>query len=138
MCHGRIWLALCLVPLLGFAAWSADPPAPADEDVSAEEARERAVAERFRKVLEGNPRRGTALDRLYGHHVERGTIDQLVDGYRQRTRKDPKDGVAWMVVGLLESQRGRDAAAVAAFRQETGAEWVDVVPSKPVESPGHG
>jgi len=29
-------------------------------------------------------------------------------------------------------------SAVAAFRQETGAEWVDVVPPKPVESPGHG
>src|SRR6516225_3349183 len=29
-------------------------------------------------------------------------------------------------------------SAVAAFRQETGAEWVDTVPPKPAESPGHG
>src|SRR4029077_1392112 len=30
---------------------------------------------------------------------------------------DAKDGSAWMILGMLESQRGRDAAAVAAFRQ---------------------
>jgi MFS superfamily sulfate permease-like transporter len=29
-------------------------------------------------------------------------------------------------------------SAIAAFRQETGAEWVSVAPSNPVESPGHG
>jgi tetratricopeptide (TPR) repeat protein len=99
------------------------PPAKADETddakdkADAEEEKERGIAERFRKVLETNPRRGTALDRLYGYHVERGTLDKLVAEYVDRTRKDPKDGTSWMIVGLIESQRGRDAAAVAAFRQ---------------------
>src|SRR5262249_48226774 len=97
----------------------ADPPAAEEpkDDPSAEEAKEKTVAERFRKVLETNPRRGTALDRLYGYHVERGTLDKLIGEYAARTQQDPKDGVAWMIVGLLESQRGKDAAAVAAFKQ---------------------
>src|SRR5262249_41174036 len=33
-----------------------------------------------------------------------------------RAAKDPKDGAAWMLLGLLEMQRGRDADAVTAFR----------------------
>jgi tetratricopeptide (TPR) repeat protein len=127
MRHGRFWLALPLVAFLGLAVFSAaqqpkkpaTPPAPEkdDDELSAEEAKEKAIAERFKKVLEGNPRRGTALDRLYGYHVERGTLDKLIGTYTERTRKDPKDGAAWMIIGLLESQRGKDAAAVAAFQK---------------------
>src|SRR5438067_11485676 len=125
MLHGRFWLALPLLTGLVLLSAAQQPPKkptppPAEEpadDPSAEEAREKAVAERFQKVLETNPRRGTALDRLYGYHVERGTLDKLVGEYIQRTKANAKDGVAWMVVGLLESQRGRDAAAVAAFKQ---------------------
>src|SRR5262245_27707123 len=122
---GRFGLALVLLPLSGWTAWSvAQPPArptppataPADEP-SAEEAKEKAIADRFRSVLEANPRRGTALDRLYGYHVERGTLEKLVGEYADRTWASAKDGVAWMIVGMLESQRVRDAAAVAAFQQ---------------------
>src|SRR5262245_55138658 len=113
MRHGRFWLTLSLVALSGWTAASLaqapkqrpapKPPVeePATEEPSAEEAKEKAIAERFRRVLETNPRRGTALDRLYGYHVERGTLDQLVGEYVARTKKAPKDGVAWMIVGLL-------------------------------------
>jgi tetratricopeptide (TPR) repeat protein len=93
---------------------AAQPPAAA---LSPEEERDRRVMERFLSVLEKNPRRGTALDRVYGYYVERGTLDTLVARYRERARKDPKDGSASMVLGLVEAQRGRDAAAVDAFRQ---------------------
>jgi tetratricopeptide (TPR) repeat protein len=138
MRHGRFSLVLgLLLPLFAWAAWSAAqppkrpaPPAaeePADE--SAEEAKEKAIAERFRKVLETNPRRGTALDRLYGYHVERGTLDKLIGEYAARTKDDPKDGVSWMIIGMLESQRGRDAAAVAAFRKAEAALPDNAMPS---------
>src|SRR5207244_13236707 len=56
-------------------------------------------------------------DRLYGDHVEFGTLDKLIGEYAARTKSDAKDGAAWMIIGLLESQRGKDAAAVAAFKQ---------------------
>src|SRR6476619_6737742 len=108
MRHGRFWLPLALsVPFAWVVLTAAQqpkraaPPPAADKDdePSAEELKEKAVAERFRKVLEGNPRRGTALDRLYGYHVERGSLDTLVAEYQQRTANDPKDGAAWMIVG---------------------------------------
>src|SRR5947209_533705 len=88
------------------------PPAGKDAPLSPEEQRERQVIERFLTVLEKNPRRGTALDRVYGHHVEHGSLEGLLARYRQRTQKDPKDGVAWLILGLVEAQRGKDAAAV--------------------------
>jgi tetratricopeptide (TPR) repeat protein len=76
-----------------------------------------ALLRRYLDALEKNPRRGSALDRVYGLNVERGKINELIDGYRSRTEKSPDDAVAWMVLGLLEAHRGRDGAAVPAFRR---------------------
>lgn len=104
-------LTLLMMALLlrsgGLGAQEADP----------EEAREKAVADRFVTVLEKNPRKGTALDKVYGFHVERGTLNGLLKTYRDKTTtaKGPDVASAWMIVGLLESLRGQDAAAVEAF-----------------------
>ncbi len=87
------------------------------QEVDPEEAKEKSVADRFVTVLEKNPRRGTALDKVYGFHVERGSLDPLIKTYRDKTQtaKGAEAGVAWMIVGLLESLRGQDAVAVDAF-----------------------
>ena len=87
------------------------------QEVDPEEAKEKSVADRFVTVLEKNPRRGTALDKVYGFHVERGSLDGLVKNYRDKTQtaKGAEAGTAWMIVGLLESLRGQDAVAVDAF-----------------------
>ncbi|HUE70745.1 MAG TPA: DUF1583 domain-containing protein [Pirellulaceae bacterium] len=90
-------------------------------DVDDEVARQQKIVERFVTVLEKNPRRGTALDRIYGFHVEGGTLDALVERYRQRVKENAADGAAWMILGLVESQRGRDAAAAEAFAKATEA-----------------
>ena len=121
MCHAPLPLALfsfLFVALAGaLPAQPVPPDPPKADEADAEEVKDRAIAERFQRVLEGNPRRGTALDRLYGYYVERGLLDRLVANYTTRSQKNAKDGVAWMILGMLESQRGRDAAAVAAFRR---------------------
>lgn len=95
----------------------------------ADDDRERQVMERFLGILESAPRRGTALDRVYGHHVERGTLDSLVKTYQERTANDPTDGASWLLLGLLESQRGRDAMAVAALRKAEETRSADAMPS---------
>ncbi|HTU17039.1 MAG TPA: DUF1583 domain-containing protein [Gemmataceae bacterium] len=113
--HGKAAMGLALVILL--AGWMAWPAAEKPETLTPEEQREQQIIKRFLTVLEKNPRRGTALDRIYGYRVERGNLDPLIRSYRQRAEKDATDGIASMVVGLLESQRGKDADAVAAFGQ---------------------
>ncbi len=129
------WVASALLGVGTISAWTIaqspknkpdvkqppkENPAASDEpmaDVSESDAKEKAVADRFQKVLDTTPRRGTALDRLYGYHVERGSLEKLLQGYDERIKADPKDGKAWLIKGLIESQRGKDALAVAAYRK---------------------
>lgn len=100
-----------------------------DADIAREEKREKTAADRFLSVLEKSPRKGTALDRVYGYYVERGAIEEFVKGYSDRAAKNADDGAAWLVLGLLESQRSRDAAAVEAFRKAEAARPKDPIPS---------
>ena len=105
----RTMARLALVLSLFAGSWAAAQ----EEDDPAE----RKVMERFLSVLEKTPRRGTALDRVYGYHVEHGSLDSLVKRYEDRTRADASDGPAWLLLGLIEAQRGRDASAVASLRE---------------------
>ena len=89
------------------------PASPAPE--SPEVAKERRTAERFLTLLERNPRPGTALDRAYAFFAERGELAALADRLRERTQADPSDAAAPAILGLIESRRGNDAEAVAAF-----------------------
>ncbi|MDB5386665.1 MAG: tetratricopeptide repeat protein, partial [Planctomycetaceae bacterium] len=89
--------------------------------VDAELVQQQKIVGRFLEVLEKNPRRGTALDRVYGFHVENGSLDQLVKQFQERTAKNSKDGAAWTILGLIESKRGQDAAAVEAFSNALAA-----------------
>ena len=102
--------------------------APADP-AAAEDARELRTMERYLSLLEKNPRRGTPLDRVYGFHVERGSLDAFIKAYRDRLDKKPDDGAAWLILGLLEFQRGQDAAAVTALRSAEATRPADPLPS---------
>ncbi len=104
-------------------------PAAPDDAASAEEAREQRGMERFLSLLEKNPRRGTPLDRVYGYHVERGSLDACIKSYRDRIDKNPNDGTAWLILGLLEFQRGQDAAAVTALTKAEETRKDDPLPS---------
>ena len=101
---------------------------PQDE-LSEEEAKSIKIAERFFSILEKSPRRGTALERVYGHHVEFGTLDEFLKGLRDRTEKDPEDGTAWMLLGMFESHRGEDADAVDALAKAEQFLTEDAMPS---------
>ena len=91
-----------LIPLrtvLGLALMCAAWPVPRVSAQEGDDSAERKVMERFLTVLEKTPRRGTALDRVYGYHVEHGSLDDLVKRYEDRTKADPADGAAWLLLG---------------------------------------
>ncbi len=69
------------------------------------------------------------LDRVYGYHVERGTLEQLLKSYRTKVEDKPDDGVSWLLLGLLEAQRGSDQAAVLALRKAEETRLKDPLPS---------
>ena len=121
----RAALCVALLPCLApptAAAKQDDPEPPAVAPASpapesAEVAKERQTAERFLTLLERNPRPGTALDRAYAFFAERGELAALADRLRARAEADPTDAAAPAILGLIESRRGNDAEAVAAFEQ---------------------
>ena len=86
-------------------------------EYSVEEQKQLQLAERFLGILEKNPRRGTALDRVYGHQIEFGTLDSLMASLAEQVEQSPSDGAKWMLIGLFNSQRGEDAAAAEAFKK---------------------
>lgn len=87
----------------------------AQDDAAAEDAKAVKLAERFQQLLQRQPRFGTSLDRVYGHHVERGTLDDFTKSLNDKVKADPTDGTTWMVLGLFEMQRGRDSEATKAL-----------------------
>ncbi len=118
---------LCIAILL--AALGSQVRAQPADTAAAEEATERRSMERFLSLLERNPRRGTPLDRVYGYHVERGSLDAFIKSYRDRLGTKPDDGAAWLILGLLEFQRGQDAAAVTALANAETHRASDPLPS---------
>ena len=60
---------------------------------------------------------GPRSTRFYAYHVERGTLDDLLAAKMASTSNAEQAGSAWMVIGLLEFQRGRDGQSAQAFRE---------------------
>ncbi len=127
---GQVWTCGIILALtLGFGLPTCAQQPDRADPAAAEETRELRAMQRYLSLLEKNPRRGTALDRVYGYHVERGTLDAFIKSYRDRLTKTSSDGTAWLVLGLLEFQRGQDAAAVAALRQAETHRPDDALPA---------
>ncbi|TWU06369.1 DUF1583 domain-containing protein [Stieleria varia] len=92
--------------------------APGD---SAAADREAQIAERFMQVLLRRPVPGTALDRVYGYHVQAGTLDATLEKLKTDIESGGDDaGAKAMLLGLLQLQRGADAEAAESLgRAET-------------------
>ncbi|MFN3189501.1 MAG: tetratricopeptide repeat protein [Aureliella sp.] len=97
------------------AAKSEDNPSIASDETAAER-KERLLTERFQQVLMKRPRRGTALDKVYGYHVATGNIENFLKKLKTSATEDA-NSAAWTILGLIHSARGNDLLAVEAFQQ---------------------
>ncbi|MFK8112804.1 MAG: tetratricopeptide repeat protein [Rubripirellula sp.] len=74
------------------------------------------MADRFLEVLMRRPRPGTALDRVYGYHVQNGSLEELITSLE--VDDDAENvGASTMILGLIQSQRGKPALAVRALEK---------------------
>jgi tetratricopeptide (TPR) repeat protein len=96
-------------------------------ELTDEEQQQQVAADRFLTVLQKSPRRGTALDRVYSHHVEFGTLDKLIASLKDQSAKAPQVGNTWMLLGLFESQRGNDALAIESFQKAEALRKEDAI-----------
>ena len=86
--------------------------------------REQAVLKRYVDLLEKQPKPGPAFDRVYRHHVERGSLDAFLAPYRTQST-----GEAALLLGLMEAQRGRDAEATKHFVRAEELRAADPLPA---------
>ena len=91
----------------------------ADELLKAAAAEDEAqvlrAQERFLELLRKRPRPGTALDRVYEFHLERGTLDEFMVSLREASATET-DGVSATILSLIELQRGQNAEAADILR----------------------
>jgi tetratricopeptide (TPR) repeat protein len=117
----RIWnWSLVLVASLAVTATSVQSQSSPDADsVVAEGAEARKSAERFLMVLERNPRKGTALDKVVEFHVDHESLDELITRQREKAEATEFEdaGRAWLVVGLIEASQGDLESAQTAFER---------------------
>ena len=83
---------------------------------------------RYFELLERQPKYGTVFDKIYAAHAESGSLEALVDRYRQRITADENGGRAALIVGLVELQRGHDTQAIEALRQAEQLRTNDPMP----------
>ena len=99
----RIWFACFAITALCLA--SPVLCSFVEDDTDAEAAEARKTAERFLQVLERNPRKGTALDKVVEFHLDHESLDDLVTRLREKAEATEYEdaGRAWLVVGLVGS-----------------------------------
>ncbi|MAT16420.1 MAG: hypothetical protein CMJ46_14250 [Planctomyces sp.] len=88
-----------------------------ESELSEEEQRQELILKRYQMILEGNPAKGTAFDRLYSMYVEQGKLDQFVNAYQDKVKENPDDGAAWKILGMIQAQRGEEGKAIDAYEK---------------------
>ncbi len=111
----RAFLLLALT--LALLAHPASHDIARSQEATQVETQESVALDRFLSILEKTPHRGTAFDQVIQHHIHGGTLDRYVASLVDRTKKNPDDGVPWMLIGLVENERRNDTAAIAAFAE---------------------
>ena len=117
-----MFLTACLISPLAHASSAAqptfNPTADADTE-SEEEVQARTIYERFLKQLLREPKPGTALDRVFTFHLERGSLSQFANSLQAAALgdNDSDTSASWLLLGLIEQRRGDHLAAVAWLSQ---------------------
>ncbi len=122
-----IYSAVSGLGTTGYAAAQEETPSALTGE-TAEETKQRVTTGRFLDLLKKHPRQGTALDKVYGYHVSRGSLDAFAASLEQEA-KEKNEGHLWMVLGMVQMQRGQDALAASALQTAE-----ELLPQEPLAS----
>lgn len=118
----------CIVLTFGLMLLARSLEGYQEADYSPEELQQVKVTERFYELLQRSPKRGTAFDRVYNHHLEFGTLDSLMETLYKQVATSAQDGNAWMLLGLFQSQRGDDISASTSFGRAASIQKENALP----------
>lgn len=114
-CRNTFRLLAIALPFLCPCSISVGATTDEMADQEAAEASAERAYKRYMQLLKRKPQAGVSLDRIYGHHIDRGTLDEFIKSLTDEMAADDADGSSAMIMGLIESRRGRDTAARKAF-----------------------
>ena len=86
------------------------------QDSSRDDKQADSIANRFLSILEKNPQRGTALDKVFAFHLQRGSWIAMLTLERKIELRQIQTTIPLGWMGLLESQRRGDQKAISHSR----------------------
>ena len=82
-----------------------------------DEATDEKVIQRYKQMLERNPKEGSAFDRLYQLYLEGAGLEAMITDYEAEAQTRPDDPNAHLVLGHIFKRLGKDAETIATYKR---------------------
>ena len=80
-------------------------------------AQDEKVIERYKLMLNRNPKEGSTFDRLYQFYLEGAGLDVMVADYQAEVQANPKDPNLQLILGHIYKRLGNDTETVTAYQR---------------------
>ena len=80
-------------------------------------AQDEKVVERYKLMLNRNPKEGSTFDRLYQLYLEGDGLDAMIADYQAEADAKPNDSNLQLILGHIHKRLGKDAETLAAYQR---------------------
>ena len=80
-------------------------------------AQDEKVVERYKLMLNRNPKEGSTFDRLYQFYLEGDGLDAMVADYQAEAQAKPNDSNLQLILGHIHKRLGKDTETLAAYQR---------------------
>ena len=80
-------------------------------------AQDEKVVERYKLMLNRNPKEGSTFDRLYHLYLEGDGLDAMIADYQAETEAKPNDSNLQLILGHIHKRLGKDTETLTAYQR---------------------
>ena len=80
-------------------------------------AQDEKVVERYKLMLNRNPKEGSTFDRLYQLYLEGDGLDAMIADYQAEAEAKPNDSNLQLILGHIHKRLGKDAETLTAYQR---------------------
>ncbi len=84
---------------------------------SAQDTQDEKIIERYKLMLNRNPKEGSTFDRLYQFYLEDAGLDAMVTDYQAEAEAKPNDPNLQLILGHIHKRLGKDTETLAAYQR---------------------
>ena len=104
-------ITVCIVSLVACFLWLTSITLAQNETSDAK------IIERYKSMLNRNPKEGSTFDRLYQFYLEGTGLDAMVADYQAAAQAKPDDANLQLILGHIHKRLGKDTETVAAYQR---------------------